>query len=119
MNVGLTGGIGCGKSTVAGCFRLAGWRVIETDQVVRELLAGDVDVQAAIRGRWGAALFGMKGRVDRAAIARLVFEDEEELRWLETLLHPRVRAVWEEAIAVCRSRCGLARGDSAALRKKS
>jgi dephospho-CoA kinase len=97
MKVGLTGGIGCGKSTVVGLFREAGWRTIETDAVVRDLLATDLEVQAQLRARWGAAVFS-EGVVDRRAVAARVFQDVSELRWLEALLHPYVRKGWEAAI---------------------
>jgi dephospho-CoA kinase len=100
MKVGLTGGIGCGKSTVVGFFREAGWRTIETDALVRELLAADAGVQAQLRGRWGDAVF-TEGTVDRRAVASRVFADEAELKWLESLLHPLVRESWEAAMERC------------------
>ena len=99
MKVGLTGGIGCGKSTVVGFFREAGWQTLESDKIVAELLSGDADIQAALRDRWGATVFTSGGEVDRRAIATRVFQDEEELRWLEQLLHPRVRESWQGALA--------------------
>ncbi len=99
MKVGLTGGIGCGKSTVVGLFREAGWKTIETDAVVRELLASDLEVQSRLRDRWGAAVFSEDGLIDRKAVAQRVFSDPEELKWLETLLHPIVRDHWEASIA--------------------
>jgi dephospho-CoA kinase len=99
MKVGLTGGIGCGKSTVVGFFREAGWQTLESDKIVAELLSGDADIQAALRERWGATVFTSGGEVDRRAIATRVFQDEEELRWLEQLLHPRVRESWQGALA--------------------
>lgn len=99
MKAGLTGGIGCGKSTVAGIFRDAGWKTLDSDRIVAELLSGDDDVQAALRQRWGEAVFSEEGQVDRRAIAARVFRDEDELAWLEQLLHPRVREVWQSALA--------------------
>jgi dephospho-CoA kinase len=98
MKVGLTGGIGCGKSTVVAFFREAGWRTVESDQVVRELLDHDAGIQGALRQRWGAEIFLTDGTTDRAKIAGQVFQNEAELRWLEALLHPRVREVWQGAI---------------------
>lgn len=99
MHVGLTGGIGCGKSTVVGFFRDAGWRTLESDKIVAELLSGDEEVRSALRQRWGAAVFTSEGGVDRRAIAGKVFQDEAELGWLEQLLHPQVRAAWQGALA--------------------
>ena len=98
MKIGLTGGIGCGKSTVVQLFAEAGWRTIETDEVVRECLAGDAVVHAALHERWGVAVFDADGAVDRKAVAARVFTDADELAWLEALLHPLVRRAWESAI---------------------
>ena len=98
MRVGLTGGIGCGKSTVVQLFAEAGWRTLESDRIVAELLAGDLEVRAELQNRFRSAVFDTDGGVDRKALAAKVFADEDELRWLETLLHPRVRGVWADAI---------------------
>jgi dephospho-CoA kinase len=98
LKIGLTGGIGCGKSTVVQLFADAGWRTIETDAVVREMLAGDEAVHAALRERWGGAVFLDDGSVDRKAVAARVFTDAAELAWLESLLHPLVRQTWEAAL---------------------
>lgn len=99
MKVGLTGGIGCGKSTVVRFFREAGWRTVETDTLVRDLLAEDAGVQARLRERWGGAVFAADGSVDRKALAGQVFGDPAELKWLEELLHPLVRECWEATVA--------------------
>ena len=97
MKVGLSGGIGCGKSTVLGFFREAGWRTVDSDAVVRELLATDAEVQAQLRSRWGEAVF-TDGAVDRGAVAKRVFGHEGDLKWLEELLHPLVRDSWLASI---------------------
>jgi len=97
MKVGLTGGIGCGKTTVVALFRDAGWRTIESDALVRELLATDERVWSQLRARWGDAVF-TDGAVDRRAVAARVFSDDSELKWLEALLHPLVRESWYAAI---------------------
>ena len=97
MKVGLTGGIGCGKSTVVGFFREAGWRTIESDAVVRDLFAANTEVRSQLRSRWGEAVL-TDGQVNRAAVAKKVFSDEAELKWLEALLHPIVRETWQAAI---------------------
>ena len=99
MKIGLTGGIGCGKSTVAGLLAEAGWSVLQADLIVKDLFADDAEVRAALRTRWGTAVFRSDGAVDRRAVARQVFETAEELVWLEELLHPKVRRVWETALA--------------------
>jgi dephospho-CoA kinase len=99
MNIGLTGGIGCGKSTVVGFFRDAGWKTIEADAIVGDLLAHDAALRSELRERWGAGVFKQDGAVDRKAVAAKVFEDPEELRWLESQLHPRVRQCWTSMLA--------------------
>ncbi|MFW5873982.1 MAG: dephospho-CoA kinase [Verrucomicrobiota bacterium] len=99
MKLGLTGGIGCGKSTVVGLFAEAGFRTVESDEVVRDLLREDPAVREALRGRWGGRVFTDGGETDRKAIAAIVFGDEDELSWLESLLHPRVRKVWTGRLA--------------------
>jgi len=98
MKLGLTGGIGCGKSTVVALFQQAGWRTVGTDAVVADLLEQDAEVRAELRRHWGATVFLDGGSVDRQRIAAKVFSDEAELRWLEKLLHPRVREVWQGAV---------------------
>ena len=97
MKVGLSGGIGCGKSTVLGFFREAGWRTVDSDARVRELLATDAEVQAQLRSHWGEAVF-TDCAVDRDAVAKLVFGHEGDLKWLEELLHPLVRKTWLASI---------------------
>ena len=99
LHLGLTGGMGCGKSTVAAFFREAGWSVLEADALVRELLTSDASVIEALRLHWGETVFDANGRVDRSAIATLVFEDSDSLLWLEALLHPLVRKLWSASIA--------------------
>lgn len=100
MRIGLTGGIGCGKSTVVKFFAEAGWRTIEVDALVHARLRTDPEVAAALRARWGSAVFVNTGGVDQRAIARRVFADESERNWLEALLHPMVRSQWRAQIAV-------------------
>ena len=86
--VGLTGGIGSGKSeALAACERL-GAAVLSSDQVVHELLSTD-ELRDVLVARWGSRVVP-DGAVDRAVVAEIVFEDPEELRWLEEVLFPRV-----------------------------
>lgn len=98
MKIGLTGGIGCGKSTVVQIFAAAGWKTLTADAIVHDLMQGDRSVQQALRAQWGDVVFQADGTVDRQAIAAQVFSDANSLKWLEDLLHPKVRVVWEQAI---------------------
>jgi dephospho-CoA kinase len=88
--VGLTGGIGAGKSEALAALERLGASVISTDKVVHELYE-DPEVRAAVVERWGAQI-APDGRVDRAAVARSAFVDDEERGFLEQLLWPRVGA---------------------------
>ncbi|MGC6456101.1 MAG: dephospho-CoA kinase [Coraliomargaritaceae bacterium] len=95
MNIGLTGGIGCGKSTVAGFFSTEGWKTTNTDRVAADVLSQDTAIRESLRQRWGSEIFiSDQGDVDRKAIAQIVFSDPNELDWLEGLLHPVVRQHW-------------------------
>jgi dephospho-CoA kinase len=91
VRIGLTGPIGCGKSTVAGWLREAGAVVVDADRVAREVLGPGTAESDAVAVRFGAALFGRDGTLDRAALGRIVFEDPAALRDLEAIVHPAVR----------------------------
>lgn len=86
--VGLTGGIGAGKSEALAAFQRLGVATLSTDRVTHELL-GDSEVREALIGRWGRDV-ATNGGVDRDRVAAIVFENPDELRWLESVLHPRV-----------------------------
>ena len=92
VRIGLTGPIGCGKSTIA---RWLGERrgvvVIDADRVAREVLDPGEPALAAVVERFGVELLGADGALDRAALGRLVFADPAALRNLETIVHPAVR----------------------------
>ncbi len=92
--VGLTGGMGCGKSTVAAMFAEHGFTRLDADQVVRDELLTDAEVIGAIREKLGTGVLDRDGRVDRRALGQVVFADDAALDWLEKLLHPRLRARW-------------------------
>jgi dephospho-CoA kinase len=86
--VGLTGGIGAGKSTALDALERAGAAVLSTDRVVHELYEDD-DVVSAVVARFGDAI-ERDGVVDRAALARVAFATPADRAWLERLLWPRV-----------------------------
>jgi dephospho-CoA kinase len=87
--IGLTGGIAAGKSEALRILGVLGAATVSTDGLVHELL-GTASVRDRLVERWGPEV-APGGEVDRAAIAAIVFERPDELRWLESLLHPRVR----------------------------
>lgn len=99
MTLGITGGMGCGKSTVTRMLAEAGFACIDSDALVRERVHRDPAVLAAIRERFGPRVFDAEGALDRRALAGQVFEREEDRQWLEALIHPRVFALWREILA--------------------
>jgi dephospho-CoA kinase len=90
LAVAVTGGIAAGKSEALRAFARHGAAVVSSDEVVHRLYREDDDLKAALRARWGDAVF-VDGATDRSAVARIVFADRRELAWLEAELHPRVR----------------------------
>jgi dephospho-CoA kinase len=104
MVLGLTGGLGCGKSTAAKLFAERGFRCIDSDAIVRERVLTSNDVIEALRLRYGAAVFGHAGHVDRPALAAIVFSDDSERLWLEELTHP---VFFEIAREIMRSEPGV------------
>ncbi len=93
----LGGGIGAGKSSIAALFAERGFEVVEADLVGHEVLATDPEVLAAVINRWPAVV--SDGVIDRAALAGVVFSDPTELRYLEQITHPRIRAAIADRIA--------------------
>jgi dephospho-CoA kinase len=92
LRVGLTGGIGSGKSTVAQRFRELGAVVINADQLAREVVAVDSEGLADIRRRFGEAVMSPDGSLDRGALGRIVFADEHARKDLEAITHPLIGA---------------------------
>jgi dephospho-CoA kinase len=99
FRVGITGGMGCGKSTVARLFESRGFRRIDSDAIVRERVLREDPVKAALAGRWGAGVLDPEGGIDRGAVAERIFKDDGERRWLEDLVHPRLFAAWNASFS--------------------
>jgi len=97
LAVAVTGGIGAGKSEALRAFASHGAATLSSDEVVHRLIAEDEEVRSALQERFGTT--------DRTEIAAIVFEDRDELTWLEALLHPRARAAYSTWYA------GLAEAD--------
>jgi len=89
--IGLTGGIGSGKSTVARMFGALGVRWADADDVARQVVEPGTQALRAIADHFGESILQGNGELDRAALRQKVFEDPEQRRWLEGLLHPIIR----------------------------
>lgn len=90
--VGLTGGIGSGKSTVSTMLASKGAVVVDADAITRELQAAGTPVFDAMVERFGAGIVGADGELDRAAVADIVFTDPDALADLNGIVHPAVGA---------------------------
>ncbi|MHB1023526.1 MAG: dephospho-CoA kinase [Acidobacteriaceae bacterium] len=100
LRVGLTGGLGSGKSTVAALFRALGAHVIEADAIGRMMMQPGQPVYQQIVAHFGSQVVGANGQLDRSALARLAFEDGR-LEELNAIVHPAViaaQAQWMEQI---------------------
>ena len=89
LAVAITGGIGAGKSAALEAFARHGAATRSSDEIVHRLLRSDPEIRRDLVERFGPEVIGSDG-VDRAAVAAIVFNDPEQLEWLEELLHPRV-----------------------------
>ena len=97
--VGLTGGIGSGKSTVAAMLAERGAVVVDADRLAREVVAVGTDGYRAVVDRFGPDVVAGDGGLDRKALAGVVFEDPEALADLNGIVHPLVRAAIADRVA--------------------
>ena len=90
--VGLTGGIGSGKSTIANLFALLDVPIIDADVVAREVVQKGSPLLIKIVEHFGQHILDKQGNLDRTALRQIVFHSEQETKWLNQLLHPAIRA---------------------------
>ena len=100
VRIGLTGPIGCGKSTVAGWLAELGAAVIDADAVAREVTGPGMPAADAIADAFGPEVVRPDDSLDRAALGRIVFADPAALARLEAIVHPAVRPVILERMAL-------------------
>lgn len=91
MIIGLTGGIGSGKSTVARAFGELGIGWVDADDVAREVVAVGEPALAAIAEHFGTGVLNYDGTLNRSALRTIIFEDPAQRQWLESVTHPKVR----------------------------
>ena len=98
LKIGLTGGIGCGKSTVTKAFHQKGIVIIDADKIARELVESNKDVLDEIVQTFGASILDKEGKLRRDALKKQIFSSDEKLNQLEKILHPRIQTAIELAI---------------------
>lgn len=102
FRVGLTGGIACGKTTVADMFAALGAQIIDTDELARDLVEPGEPALESVIEHFGSTILDDDGRLDRRALRRLVFSDPEKRHLLEQILHPAIRQRMIESSAIVR-----------------
>jgi dephospho-CoA kinase len=101
--VGITGGVGCGKSTVAKLFETLGAGVVDTDEISHQLTQPGQPALRHIRARFGEEVIAADGGLNRSRTRELVFADVEARRDLESILHPLIRAEAARLVAAART----------------
>jgi dephospho-CoA kinase len=91
LTIGLTGGIGSGKSEVAGIFERLGVPVIDADLIAHQLVEPGTEALAEVINHFGEAVLTPEGKLDRSRLAEIVFNDSRKKQQLENIIHPRVR----------------------------
>ena len=90
IKVGLTGGIGCGKSTVSLLFEKWGAYILDADSVAKDILNHNETAQSEIIAEFGTDVLGRSGNIDKSKLARIAFQDENHQLRLNTIIHPYV-----------------------------
>jgi dephospho-CoA kinase len=101
--VGLTGGIGSGKTTVANRLQALGADVVDTDDIARAITQAHGEAMPALRDAFGPEYVTTEGALDRAAMRALAFRDSAARERLEAILHPAIRRAADEAVGTCRA----------------
>jgi len=104
LHVGLTGGIGAGKSAVGRSLRARGAHLLDADQLARELMAPGSEVLAEVEAAFGPDILAADGRLDRRRLGQRVFADPAARQRLDAILHPRINALERERAAAIAER---------------
>ena len=96
--LGLTGGVGMGKSTCAELMRARSIPVVDTDDLARDVVQPGQTALAEIQKLFGPEMIGSDGHLRRDMLARRVFADPDSRRQLEAILHPRIRELWQAQV---------------------
>ena len=100
--IGLTGGIGTGKSTVSGYLRDQGFAVIDADQIAREIVEPGKPLLAELSKAFGSEIIQEDGALDRKGLAAIVFSDPEKRRMLDQIMHGRILEEIQRRVDMCR-----------------
>ena len=103
MIIGLTGGIGSGKSAAANFFQNEGVTVIDADDLAREVIEINTPGHKSIVDYFGSKIIDANGLIDRASLRKEVFDDDEKKKVLESIIHPLVRDLMAERITMAQS----------------
>ena len=98
MVIGLTGGIGSGKSAAADCFKQCGANVIDADQLARKVVEPGQPALGEIESEFGSEVISAQGGLQREVLATLVFSDQQKLQKLEEILHPYIHRLFVETL---------------------
>jgi dephospho-CoA kinase len=101
--LGLTGGVGMGKSTCAQLLQARGALVVDTDDLARQIVEPGQAALAEVQSAFGPEIVDTGGHLRRDALAQRVFTDPDARKKLETILHPRIRELWQAQLAVWRT----------------
>jgi len=94
--IGLTGGIACGKSTLAEGLRARGWHVIDTDQIAHDVMLPGKEVWKNVVDAFGPSILQPDKSIDRKVLGRLVFADPLLRAKLNEITHPAIRSIWQQ-----------------------
>tara|TARA_R110000824_G_scaffold7892_3_gene35718 strand:- start:65061 stop:65687 length:627 start_codon:yes stop_codon:yes gene_type:complete len=107
LSIGLTGGIGSGKTAVSNAFEKLGVKVIDADILSRELVTAGSPALKAITEHFGTSILLDSGELNRQQLREIIFSDAEKKHWLEQFLHPRVRALIQKQLNDCKDNYAL------------
>ena len=105
--VGLTGGIGSGKTTISDLFAELGVEIIDTDEIARTLTSKPQDAMSAIEAQFGSDVIASDGSLDRARMRELAFSDPQARQTLQQILHPLIRDEVQRRLAASASAYAL------------
>lgn len=103
LTIGLTGGIGSGKSTVANFFSELGIEIIDADQMARTVVQPGAPAYENIVAHFGPEILDAKQHIERKKLRNRIFKDPDERKWLENLLHPLIRQAMRERAKTVKS----------------